>query len=206
MVGAQAQTAAPANPAPDKAAMERAQREADGPKRRILEAARLKVAVRTPDAPAVATPAAPRPRPEAAEPEVPLATLPAAASPLPLAPVLPAPAPTVAPVQAVPLSTAAVSLVALPAPQAAASNLPPPVLLNMVEPEWPARLFRRGAQRTEVVVELTLRVDGSVADAAVRRSPNPELDSAVLEAVRQWRYEPQPVTRQHLVRLVVSPG
>jgi outer membrane biosynthesis protein TonB len=43
-----------------------------------------------------------------------------------------------------------------------------------------------------------------VQQAKVRPGSHADLDAAVLEAVRQWRYEPQPVVRDHVIRLVVS--
>jgi TonB family protein len=76
----------------------------------------------------------------------------------------------------------------------------------MIEPELPSRLFRRGSTRTEIVIDLVINVDGSVRSAAVRSSSNGDIEAVVLEAVRQWRYEPQAVVRSHLVRLVVSPS
>lgn len=44
----------------------------------------------------------------------------------------------------------------------------------------------------EIVVELVIRPDGSVGEAAVIRTttpPWPEAEEAVLEAIRQWRFE-----------------
>ena len=41
----------------------------------------------------------------------------------------------------------------------------------------------------EVIVEITIGVDGAVTNARVLRSI-PLLDQAALDAVRQWRYTP----------------
>jgi len=192
---------------PDKAAMDRAQQQADGPKRRILEAARLKPVVKVvADAP-VAAAAAATPAPvHEAEPTV--ATLPAAAAPLAVTAASVSGVAAVAPLE---LATGAAAMLALPAAQAsslpaAAHGLPPPKLVSMVEPDLPPRLFQRGGRRSEVVVDFTVNTDGSVGNVVVRSASNPNLEPPVLEAVRQWRYEAQPVPRPHVVRLVVNPG
>lgn len=206
-------------PPPDRAGMERALQQADGPKRRILEAARLKAGapasapVPAPALAAVAPPplaaapspaAAATPRVEAPETEIvvvvtmggviePVA-LPASASVRGVAGVA-------APGAAVPAPPA---LIDLPPPLPAVADLPPPRLLAMTEPELSPRLFRRGSARAEVVVDLVIDIDGSVKSALVRQPHNADLEEAVLDAVRQWRYDPQPVARPHLLRLVVS--
>jgi TonB family protein len=228
-VGASAQTAAPPS---EKAAMERALQQADGPKRRILEAARLKAGAAPTPAPVPAPQAVAgvRPRVEATErptersadkpvekaPEndiITVVTLPGAIEPvaIPRSGGVGSVA-TVAPLEATPRPATMIDLppAAPPVPAAAtpppAEGLPAPRLVTMVEPELPARLFRRGSTRTEIVVDLVINVDGSIKSAAVRSSNNADVESAVLEAVLRWRYEPQAVTRPHLVRLVVSPS
>jgi len=195
--------------------MERAQREADGPRRRILEAARLKAAVRAPDAPPAAAPVpvAPpavaqraAPRSDNAESEGVVAVLSPAAPPLQVqsAAFAMSGITTVAPVA---LSAPAPSMINVPGGLTAAqlANLPPPRLLSRVDPELPPYLLRRGARRTELVVELMINTDGSVRDAAVRDSPGSAVEEPVLEAVRQWRFDPQPTARPHQVRLVLAP-
>lgn len=228
--GAHAQTAAPP---PDKAAMERALQQADGPKRRILEAARLKSGVAPTPSPAPPPPVAAAPKPRADGGDKPaekatekateraaerpadreavtVVTLPAGVEPL----ALPASAnvgsvATIAPMESAPRAATLADLpppAASPAPvPASADGLPPPRLVAMVEPELPARLFRRGSGRTEVLVDLVIDPDGTVRSATVRSSSNSDVENAVVQAVRQWRYEPQPSPRSHLVRLVASP-
>lgn len=187
--------------------MDRAQREADGPRRRILEAAKVKGTVRseapTPPpvaavptataAPAVA-PAA-TPAPEQRSPT--LATLPAALQPLAMPASAVATVPTVSQVE---LAPAAASLMALPATKVI--TLAPPRLLSKVEPELPSRLLRRGTRRIEVLVELTISVDGSVRDVALRSAVEEDLETSVRDALLQWRYDAQPVPRPHTVQLV----
>lgn len=200
--------------------MERAQREADGPRRRILEAARLRAAPRAPDpapaptvlpvnvvlpAPVPAPVAAPAARPASrGEAEGVVAVLSPAAVPqaLPAAPPAMASVPTVAPVS---IATALPAMISAPQP-VQLEGLPPPRLVSRVDPDLPLNMFRRGARRTELVVDMVVNVDGSVKDVALRDSANPELETPVLEAVRQWRYERQPAARQHTVRLVVAPS
>jgi TonB family protein len=199
--------------AAEQSAMERAQREADGPRRRILEAAKVKGTVR-PDGPAVpapvaAPPAAPAPAPvpavarreEAAERPPALATLPAAAAPLALPASAVASVPSVSRVELAPASVAMVDM-----PLAKTLNLPAPRLLSRVDPELPPRLQRRGARRVEVVVALTIGADGTVRDVALPSGTAADLEAAVREALYQWRYEPQPEARQHSVQLVFGPG
>lgn len=213
-----AATAQSTAPAPDRAGMERALQQADGPKRRILEAARLKAGLPAPaPAPTVAAVGAPAsaaapapvaaatPRVEAPDTEiVVVVTMGGAIEPV----ALPASASVrgvagVAPPGAV--SATPPALIDLPPALPSVADLPPPRLLAMTEPDLPPRLFRRGSTRAEVVVDLVIDTDGSVKSAVVRQSANADLEDAVLEAVRQWRYDPQPVARPHLLRLVVSP-
>jgi TonB family protein len=191
VAAAQAQTAP--TPKLDKEALERAEKQADGPRRRILEAAKMKPAA----APLVAT--APAPPVAAAEPV--LHTLGKGAALLDVPAAAVATVPTVAPVELVPVSTALVALPAAPDVVLAA-----PRLLDKVEPELPSRLLRRGAPRTEVQLELTVNADGSVSDVHVRSSTNAEIQDAVVDAVRRWRYDVHPVARRHSVRLVVMPS
>jgi TonB family protein len=195
--------AAQAQPLPatkvDKEALERAEKQADGPRRRILEAARMKPAA----VPALAAVAPPAPAP-APTPEPVLHTLGKGAAPLDVSSATVATVPTVAPVEQLPVSAAMIALPA-PPPQTQAAVLPAPRLVNKVEPDLPSRLTRRGAPRTEVLLEMTVNADGSVSNVSVRASTNAEIQDAVVEAVRQWRYEAQPAARPHTVRLVVMP-
>lgn len=215
-VSAVAQTVAPP---PDRAAMERALQQADGPKRRILEAARLKAGPPTPTPAPTPVAAAPTP------PSAPVARVEAPAAPPVQAPeteivvVITMP-PGIEPVDVpAPVRVGSVAVVAPPeaepprprlldlppAPPAPPAPLAPPRLVSMAEPEVPARLFRRGGGRVELLVDVLIDTDGSVKSAAVITSSNADADEPVLDAVRRWRYEPQPAARPHQVRLVVSP-
>ena len=55
-----------------------------------------------------------------------------------------------------------------------------------------------------VVVEITIGIDGSVADARVLRSIS-LLDQAALETVRQWRYQPVVVNGKPVPAIVTVP-
>jgi TonB family protein len=64
----------------------------------------------------------------------------------------------------------------------------PPRKVRDVRPVWPDEARRAGVQGI-VVVEFTVDVDGTPADARILRGI-PLLDKAALDCVRQWRYEP----------------
>ena len=162
----------------------RVEREASNPMRRIIEASKIKPKPRT-ETPAVALPARPasapvreaRPAVEAASAaEVPIETLP----PQPLR-------------SAVATVDVAAELVTLR-------------VLEQDEPSIPPELRALVDGEVAVDVGFTVLPDGRVAEALVRRSSHPELDAAVLEAVRQWRYRPIPVSTPHEVALVLRAG
>jgi TonB family protein len=68
------------------------------------------------------------------------------------------------------------------------AGLGSPRKIHDVRPVWPEEARRAGVQGT-VIVELTIGIDGAVADVRILRG-FPLLDRAALECVRQWRYEP----------------
>ncbi len=229
---AAAQTGTPAPPPPpDKGAMERALQQADGPRRRILEAARANAGAKpATEAPAHQPPLAPRPvaaaasapRPARAEeaPATPITvivTMPVAVEPVALpegtkvdeVPAVAAPERIATPsslVELAPAPEAAASAPAEAASAPAALAAGAPRLLSRVDPELSPRVLRRVLPRTEVQVSLTINPDGSVRDVVVQPTRNADLDAAVADAVRQWRYEAQPAARPHQVVLVVSPS
>lgn len=199
-------------PAADNAAMERALQQADGPKRRIIEAARLKAAPGAPAAaaPAPAATAAPAsataaPRPRAPEPEpVVIVTLPAADASLPTLPSAAfAAVPTIAAPELVTQPPAMGDW--RPPPALNPATLPPPKLVKMVEPAVPPRAARRAGRNLELRVDITIETDGSVSEVVVRQPENFEFSEALVDALRQWRYEPQPVARPHRLQLVLLP-
>jgi TonB family protein len=62
---------------------------------------------------------------------------------------------------------------------------------------------RRAGVRGMVILELTVGADGTVTDAKVLRSI-PLLDSAALDAARQWRYEPTLLNNQPVAVIVTA--
>lgn len=99
------------------------------------------------------------------------------------------------------LALAAPSLPATP-PPAAAPRRAALELVDYVEPVLNERLRRRLKRDGEVVVEFTVRADGSVADPVVRSASDTALEEVALDAVRQWRYQPIPAAQPHGVQLV----
>jgi len=94
----------------------------------------------------------------------------------------------------------------LPRPQALAlPELQAPRLLHMVEPELTPRLLE-AMRRPEVVVDFTIRADGTVADVQVQPPATALLASAIAAAVEQWRFAPLPAPRKHRVELVFKAG
>lgn len=211
--------------------MERAQRQAEGPRKRILEAAARArqaepVVIRAASRGARPPPAAEPVRgdgvratvspntaespPESAAPATTDATL------LPTLPVVePAPV-TAIPTAAVPItggepapalpSVAAAPVSAAPAPVLATTALAPPRLLQSVPPELPLRQLGRRAQLAhEVSVALTVLPDGRVGRIDLRRVSAPEIAESVIDALRQWRYEPGAAAREIEFLLVIKP-
>ena len=81
----------------------------------------------------------------------------------------------------------------------------PPELTSYVEPVVPARLRGRLRGNAEVVIDLKILADGSVAEAIVRSASDKALEPLALEAVRQWRYKPASEGQVHAVQLVFAP-
>jgi protein TonB len=92
-----------------------------------------------------------------------------------------------------------------PAPsQPAAEVLAPLKLVRYIEPEIPPRIRGRLKPSSEVTVAFKVRPDGSVSDVGIRQTTARALDPIVLDAVRQWRYDPVPAEREHVVQLVFN--
>lgn len=216
------------------AAMERARKQAANPMRIILEASKAKKRAgedTAPPAPASeasvrpvvnrTAPAAPAPEPVVARAAPAAASAPAPASPPPPAA---DPAPVVAQItlsselaqskvaESVPslaptgaASVAAPSFGALPA---AAPSLEvaqaKPRLLSMVEPEVPQRLLDELGRNATVVVDMTIRPDGSVGNVTVASSTPRGLQRVLVNTIEQWRFAASPVARQHRVELVFN--
>lgn len=79
--------------------------------------------------------------------------------------------------------------VATVGPVPAGGTIEAPKAVTTVAPQYPDEA-RRARIQGVVILEVRIGKDGSVERAVVLRSIDPSLDSAALEAVRQWRYSP----------------
>lgn len=188
----------PLAPAQDRGA--RVEREANNPLRMIIEASKIK------------------PKAKPVETVRPAERSTPAVAPSPVAA---ASAPAVLPRVVVPEGTvestvatvevgsaaerAAAAPPAVPEPPPAAP-LAPLQLADVVEPVTPRILLGKLRGEVQMVVSFTVRADGSVVEPVVRSSSHPQMDEAVVEAVRQWRYQPIAAPRAHEVQLVLRPG
>ena len=155
--------------------------------------------------------AAPLPTPAAsttsAVPQAPVvlpdAPLPAPAPASAQAPAtLPAPSPAMAaPAAAFTSPGPAVDAAVQPSP-ALALPAAKPRMLTMVTPDIPARVRMQAGRIGEVLVELNLRRDGSVAAATVLPPASRLIQRYVVEALEKWRYEPMAQDAVHRVQLV----
>jgi TonB family protein len=64
-----------------------------------------------------------------------------------------------------------------------------PLRLTNVNPRYPENLRTAGVGGV-VTMDALIGVDGNVQDVRAVTSPNPDLESAAIEAVRQWQYTP----------------
>jgi protein TonB len=92
-----------------------------------------------------------------------------------------------------------------PAP-APVTPLAPLKLADVVEPVTPRVLLGKLRGEIQVVVAFMVRADGTVVEPVIRSTSHPQMDEAVLEAVRQWRYQPIAAPRAHEVQLVLRPA
>jgi TonB family protein len=77
-------------------------------------------------------------------------------------------------------------------PQADAEEPDPGlVMVKSADPEFPMSTMRR-LRKGEVEVRFEVGADGQVQVVTVTRSTNPSLNSAALDAVRQWQFKPTP--------------
>lgn len=74
----------------------------------------------------------------------------------------------------------------------------------MVAPDIPATALRRVGAFDELLVQVSVRADGTVADAAVLTPGMRPVESYVVEALRQWRFEPTGAARTQRMQLVFN--
>ena len=193
--------AAPQSAAAASAA-ERAQRETD----RTMYWIRV---LATKPAP-VKTAAAPAPKP-AAEARTKVAAAPANATPAPTK-VAMASIPTPSNVSdatypsALSSSSADHAAVALPpvaAPQPEPPAEPDPGLIQIksVQPDFPGVVVKR-VRKGNVEVHFEVEPNGTVSDAVVVESSNHRLNDAAIDAIKQWRFKPTPMSHTAAVNLV----
>jgi TonB family protein len=109
------------------------------------------------------------------------------------------------PTAALAAPAAAAAAAAAPNPaQPATEVLMPLKLVHYIEPEIPVRIRARLRPSNEVMVAFKVLPDGSVSNVDIRSTTARALDPVVLEAVRQWRYDPVPAAREHTVQLVFN--
>lgn len=178
----------------------RVEREANNPLRMIIEASKIKPKAK------LAEPARPPERAASAVPPRPLAS---ASAPAELTRVD-------APSDRIESAVATVEVggesarsdAPSPPVQEAVPAAPPEPLqiAHVVEPILPRSLIGKLHGEIQVVVGFTVRVDGSVAEPVIRSTSHPQTDEAVLEAVKQWRYQPIAAPRAHEVQLVLRPA
>lgn len=72
---------------------------------------------------------------------------------------------------------------------------------KLVQPDFPPNVVQR-VHKGNVEVRFEVEPDGTVSDAVVVQSSNAHLDSAAVEAVRQWRFKPTPMSHTAAVNLV----
>lgn len=103
-----------------------------------------------------------------------------------------------------PLTGAAVPVtpsLALPELVAAPSR---PRLASIVEPELPQRVLDEMGRNATVLVDLTIRPDGSVSKAALVSSGPRQLMRFLEPTLMEWKFDPLPSERVHRVELVFN--
>ncbi len=191
---------------PETEVSEATRRQAEGPMRFILQVEQAKEKDKKPPAPPretkpVATPpvAASKPRPaQTATPNAVAAERPAATTPAAEAATEPAKLAVAAP--AIEAAPAAPEPAALPPP-------PQPTLVTMVEPDIPTQVRRRLKGAQSATLRFNVTPEGAVADLEVLELSNPALRQPVVDAIRQWRYNPpgQLVAQKVQLQVIDSP-
>ena len=79
-----------------------------------------------------------------------------------------------------------------------------PKLVEVIEPAIPPRLLADGTAVKEVLADLTIRTDGSVAAVALVSSVPRQWQRYVVAAFERWRFEPLAAHQVHRVQLVFN--
>jgi protein TonB len=62
--------------------------------------------------------------------------------------------------------------------------------IHQVRPDFPESARKQRITISPIIAIVVVTREGAVLDPAILRSATPELDTAFLKALRQWRYEP----------------
>jgi len=73
--------------------------------------------------------------------------------------------------------------------------------IKVVRPDFPLGVVNR-VHKGNVEVRFEVDPEGTVTDAVVVQSSNARLNSAAIEAIRQWRFKPTPMSHTAAVNLV----
>jgi TonB family protein len=89
------------------------------------------------------------------------------------------------------------------APDAAPAAEPDPGLsqIKLVQPDFPPGVAKR-VHKGNVEVRFEVDPDGTVSDAVVVQTSNSHLNEAAIDAIRQWRFKPTPMSHTAAVNLV----
>jgi len=98
---------------------------------------------------------------------------------------------------------AAVALppVAAPQPEPPAEADPGLIQIKSVQPDFPGVVVKR-VRKGNVEVHFEVEPNGTVSDAVVVESSNHRLNDAAIDAIKQWRFKPTPMSHTAAVNLV----
>lgn len=74
----------------------------------------------------------------------------------------------------------------------------------MVEPELPRTVLDGMSGNTDVVIDLTIRADGSVAAVTLLPPIPRQLQRYIVSALEKWRFAPLPAPSVYRVNLVFT--
>lgn len=74
----------------------------------------------------------------------------------------------------------------------------------MVPPDIPASALRRVPEFRELTVQISVRADGTVGEASVLTAGMRPVESYVVDALKQWRFEPTGQPRTQRLQLVFN--
>ena len=93
---------------------------------------------------------------------------------------------------AISVAVTAAFAIGLVFPVIAKDKITPPVLLEKIEPKYPADAKSEKIQGS-VKIQAVIDAAGKVAEATASESPDPRLSQAAVDAVKQWKFKPAQV-------------